>query len=86
MDASTYSSAYSTGQPHDNHEAFRRSMRDLLNAVEVEFRQTVAYVDKVIVPEVRRETGTAARVLARHLNRVADHLHPLDPQDGKQGL
>jgi hypothetical protein len=68
---------------------FGRRFEDLMESVEAEIRHAVTYVDRVVVPEVRRETGSAARVLAGHLERLADRLHPRQPEqepDGKQGL
>jgi hypothetical protein len=67
---------------------FGRRFEDLMESVEAEIRQAVSYVDRVIVPEVRRETGGAARVLAVHLERFADRLDPLHARDAneKRGL
>jgi hypothetical protein len=66
---------------NDRYTPFQRHMEDLLNSVEAELHQAAAYVDRVIVPEVRREAGTAARTLARHLDRLADRLYPLNGPD-----
>jgi predicted GNAT superfamily acetyltransferase len=38
--------------------------------------EAVGYVDRVVVPEVRREAGSAARLMAAHLERLADRLNP----------
>ena len=65
---------------------FGRRLEDLMECAEAEFRQAVAYVDRVVVPEVRRETAGASRQMAGHLNRFADWLHPLQESDGKRGL
>jgi len=75
--------------PNDQSDRFGRRLEALLDSVEVEVRQAVEYIDRVIVPEVRREAGGASRVLARHLERLADRLHPLNDLDdsgGKRGL
>ena len=77
--------AYAT--PEDS---FSRRMEALWEHVETEFHYAVGYVDRVVVPEVRREAGSAARVVAQHLERLADKLHPLSatgPADanGRQG-
>jgi hypothetical protein len=66
-----------------SNDGFGRRFEDLIESAETEIRHAVAYVDQVIVPEARREAGGAARLLARHLERLADKLHPLDPHDGK---
>jgi hypothetical protein len=66
-----------------SNEGFGRRLEDLMESVEAEIRQAVSYVDRVIVPEVRRETGGAARVLAVHLERLADRLDPLRARDGE---
>jgi len=73
--------AYASSQ-----NGFGRRLEDWMENAEVEFRQAVSYVDRVIVPEVRREAGGAARMLAGHLERLADKLHPLDEANGKRGL
>ncbi len=41
-----------------------------------EARHAAAYVDTVIVPEVRREVAGAARTVAYHLERLAEKLDP----------
>lgn len=73
--------AYASSQ-----SGFGRRLEDWMENAEVEFRQAVSYVDRVIVPEVRREAGGAARILAGHLERLADKLHPLDEANEKRGL
>lgn len=65
---------------------FGRHLEELLDNVHAEIRQVVVYADRVIVPEVRREAGTAARILANHLDRLADRLHPQAGPNGKQGF
>ena len=67
-------------------DVFSRRVEEWMENAQVEIRHAVAYVDRVIVPEVRREGAGAARVLARHLERLADKLHPVDEPGGKQGL
>lgn len=74
--------------PYD--EAFGRRIEDVIgrfiHEVETEIGHAVGYVDRVVVPEVRREAGSAARTLAGHLNRLADRLDPHMEPDRKQGL
>lgn len=71
---------------------FGRSVEEAMESVETEIRHAVAYVDRVVVPEVRRETAGAARMLARHLERLADRLDPQEfhthdhHQKGPDGL
>jgi hypothetical protein len=65
---------------------FGRRFDDLMESVEAEIRHAATYVDRVVVPEVRREASSAARVLAGHLERLADRLHPQQEPDGKQGF
>jgi hypothetical protein len=60
---------------------FGRHLEDLIDSVHAEIRHAVTYTDRVIVPEVRREAGTAARLLAGHLERLADRLHPQPASD-----
>lgn len=57
-------------------ESFGQRMESLWEHIEEEFHHAVGYVDRVIVPEARREAGSAARSLARHLERLADRLDP----------
>lgn len=56
--------------------SFGQRMESLWEHVEEEFHYAVGYVDRVIVPEARREAGSAARVVAQHLERLADRLDP----------
>jgi hypothetical protein len=72
--------------PDDGFNGFSHRVEEIMESVETEIRHAAAYVDRVIVPEVRREAGTAARVLAGHLDRLADRLHPQDGPDEKRGL
>ncbi|WP_263351188.1 hypothetical protein [Acidicapsa acidisoli] len=75
--------------PNDQNDRFGPRLQALFDSIEVEAREAVAYIDRVIVPEVRREAAGASRVLAGHLVRFADRLHPLDnmdDSDGKRGL
>lgn len=73
-----------------SNDGFGRRLEDLMESVEAEIRHAVSYVDRVVVPEVRRETGGAARFLAIHLEQLADRLDPLHARDretdGKRGL
>ena len=69
--------AYAT--PQDD---FRRRAEEWVDRVEAEFHDVVGYVDRVIVPEVRREAGNAARALASHLDRLADRLQAPDRKPG----
>jgi hypothetical protein len=61
---------------------FNRRMEDIFSNFRAEFRHAVDYVDRVVVPEVRRESGSAMRTVAVHLERWADKLDP----DGKRAL
>jgi hypothetical protein len=55
---------------------FGRRVEETVADMADELRRAVNYVDRVIVPEVRRETGGALRSLARHMDRWADSLDP----------
>jgi hypothetical protein len=61
-------------------DGFSRGVEEMIDSIQAEIRHAAAYVDRVVVPEVRREAAGAARVLATHLDKLADKLHP----DGKQ--
>jgi hypothetical protein len=47
-----------------------------MDVVEAELRHAVAYIDAEVVPKVRRESAGALRLLAGHLERLADKLDP----------
>jgi len=61
---------------------FRRKAEQLIDRVEAELKDVVGYVDRVVVPEVRREAGSAARLVAGHLDRFADRLQAADRKPG----
>jgi hypothetical protein len=61
-------------------ESFSSRFEEMMDSLQHEFRNAVAYADRVIVPQIRHESGGAVRMLARHLDRLADVLDP----DGKQ--
>jgi hypothetical protein len=61
---------------------FSRQFEEFMNGVSAEMHHAAAYVDAVVIPEVRRETGSALRTAAIHLDRWADKLDP----NGKRGL
>jgi hypothetical protein len=56
---------------------FSHQVEDFMDAVCNEVRHAARYVDTVIVPEVRRESGGALRTLAIHMERWADKLDPM---------
>jgi phosphate uptake regulator len=60
-------------------DSFSRRVEEWVRNADAEIRHAAAYVDRVIVPEVRHELGGAARVLAGHLERIADRLDPQPP-------
>lgn len=62
--------------PNNGEDNFGRRIEEAVTGVAEEILHGVAYVDAVIVPQVRREAGILARVLAGHLDRLADTLHP----------
>jgi hypothetical protein len=61
---------------------FRRRAEEWVDRAEAEFHDVAAYVDLVLVPEVRREAASAARLLAGHLDRLADRLQAADRKPG----
>ena len=54
---------------------FARCLEDLVENIHDEVRSAVDYVDSTVVPEVRKETSAALRLLASHLERWAESLH-----------
>jgi hypothetical protein len=67
-------------------EAFARRVELIIDRVEIELGQAMDYVDSVVAPEVRREASNAARLMAAHLERLADRLNPRMEPYRKQGL
>ena len=63
-------------------DGFSQRMYEWMSAVEHEVRHAVDYVDRAVVPQVRQESGSALRLLAGHLEHLADMLHPA----GKRGM
>jgi hypothetical protein len=63
--------AYSS--PSDD---FSNYFEETMETLGREFHRAVSYVDKVVVPEVRRESGGALRFAAIHLERWADKMDP----------
>ena len=61
-------------------QGFGRAVEDLFSSVESESRQAAAYFEHVVVPQVRRESGMALRLLAGHLERLADYVDPAGKQ------
>jgi hypothetical protein len=67
-----------------NADVFSRRLEEILAEADVELRQAVAYVDRVVIPEVRRESAGALRTLAVHLNRLADKIDPATAEMGRR--
>jgi hypothetical protein len=68
-------------------ENFTRRMEEILASAEGEFREAIAYVDRVVIPEVRRESAGALRELAVHMVRLADWIDPASANSyPRQGL
>ena len=67
--------------PRTGFSDFGRGVDAWLDRAAAEIRHAVAYVDQVIVPEVRHETGSAMRTVAVHMERWADKL---DPQGARE--
>lgn len=63
------SSGYSSG-PN-----FARSVEDILESIHDEIQHAVDYVDATVIPQARKETSAALRLLAAHLERWAESLH-----------
>jgi hypothetical protein len=61
---------------------FRRRAEEWVDRLEAEFQDVAGYMDRVVVPEVRREAASAARLLAGHLDRLADRLQAADRKPG----
>lgn len=63
---------------------YQSRVEEWFDNAEAEIRQAATYVDRVIIPEVRREAAGAARILARQLDKLADRLYPIDQSGGNQ--
>jgi len=66
-------------------DVFTRRLEEILSDADGELRQAVAYVDRVIIPEVRRESAGALRLLAVHLDRLADKIDPAGADPDRRG-
>jgi len=62
--------------PSGNFSATADQVEDWIHTVANEINEAVAYVDRVVVPEVRRESASAMRSLAAQLEAWADKLDP----------
>ena len=62
--------------PSGNFSGTTDQVEDWMHTVANEINQAVAYVDTVIVPEIRRESASAMRLLATQLENWADKLDP----------
>jgi hypothetical protein len=67
-------------------EAFAQRVEHIIDRIEMELGHAIDYVDHVMAPEVRREAGNAARLMAGHLERLADHINPRMEPYRKQGM
>ncbi len=72
-----------TGEGFSGRTAER--IEEWMDTVATELRQAVNYVDRVVVPEVRRESASGMRVLARHLERWAESLDPVRSDSAGNG-
>jgi hypothetical protein len=63
-------------------QEFSRQVEEFMEGVTAELRHAALYMEKVVVPEVRRDSGRALRAIADQLDRFADKVDP----DGKRGL
>jgi hypothetical protein len=63
---------------------FSRRMEEVMDTVSAEMRHAAAYVETVVIPEVRRESSGALRLLAGHMERLAERLHPQSPPQGER--
>jgi hypothetical protein len=73
------------GYPNSG-EAFAQHVEHMIDSIEQEFGDAIEYVDQVVAPEVRREVSNAARLMAGHLERLADKLNPRMQPYRKQGM
>ena len=63
-------------------DSFGRRFEEMMEGFHTEIRNAVAFVDAVVIPEVRRESGSAMRTAAIHIEKLADKLDPA----GKRSL
>ncbi len=65
-------------------EDFTRQAEEWMGEFGAEFQHAASYIESVLMPEVRREAGSALRELAMHLDKWADQLDPqLDSPAGQ---
>jgi hypothetical protein len=51
-----------------------RRIEEAVELIEMELRHAVAYVNEAVVPQVRRESITAMRMLSDTLRNLADRM------------
>lgn len=49
-------------------------IEEAIEAIEIELRRTIAYVNDAVIPEVRRESISAMRAAADTLHNLADRF------------
>jgi len=64
---------------------FGRRIEEAMELIQMELRHAVAYVNDVVVPQVRRESITAMRSVADTLRNLADRLDRQPDQQPPKG-
>ena len=54
-----------------------RRIEEAIELIEMELRNSIAYINDAVIPEVRKESITAMRRVAETLHKLADRMeHP----------
>ena len=63
--------------------SFDQRLQDAARRAEEELRRFVRYLDDEVVPEVRRNSSSALRTAAVHLQKLADNMDDARAKAGK---
>ena len=70
-------------EPRSTFETFGRKvdarMGNIAPKVEEEVQRVIAYLNDIVVPQVRRNSSSALRVAAEQIGKLAEHLEQNGP-------
>ena len=77
-------SSASNSSPGNSGNSFDQRVQDATRRAEQELRRFIRYLDDEVVPEVRRNSSTALRAAAVHLQKLADSMDDARSAAGKE--
>jgi hypothetical protein len=69
--------------PSNSSNSFDQRLQEAARRAEEELRRFVRYLDDEVVPEVRRNSSSALRTAALHLQKLADNMDDARAKAGK---